>query len=54
MILKEFSRLGKVSSEFDQLFGTHLKIISTLKKHEKEDKMEDLKKIVEKLQADLQ
>ena len=54
LILKEFSRLGKVSREFDQLFGTHLKIIQTLEKHEKEDKMDDLKKIVEKLQADLQ
>ena len=54
LILKEFSRLGTVSSEFDQLFGTHLKIIQTLEKHEKENMMEDLKKIVEKLQVDLQ
>ena len=53
IILQEFNRLGQVSNKFDALFGTHQKIIQTLEKHEREDKMDELKEIVQSLQADL-
>ena len=53
MILREFERLGKVAGEFDEMFGTHQKIISSLEKYEKENRMSEFKAIVDRLYQDL-
>ena len=34
LVLREFTKLGSVSFEFDRLFGNHQKVIATLEKYE--------------------
>lgn len=39
-VINEFKYLAKIAVKFDELFGTHFKIIETLEKYE--DRMTDL------------
>lgn len=41
-VLTEFVRLSKVAVEFDNLFGTHQKIIETLERYEKDSAIRQL------------
>ena len=53
LLIREFAKLGSVSFEFDRLFGTHQKVISTLEKYEEQNKMEDLMQITDRLHREL-
>jgi hypothetical protein len=45
-VLSEFVKLSKVAVDFDNLFGTHQKVIDTLERYEKEKSMQ---KLIEKV-----
>ena len=53
-VLSEFVKLSKVAVDFDNLFGTHQKVIETLERYEKKKSMQELVEKVDSLSEQLQ